>query len=41
MQTVTQPICGTPEQAQALLAWLEENKNMPGVALISCCIPHM
>ena len=33
MQTVTQPACGTPAQAQALLAWLEENWDMPGVSL--------
>lgn len=33
MQTVTLPTCGTPEQSQALLAWLEENMDVPGVAL--------
>ena len=33
MQTVTLPTCGTSEQAQALLAWLKENKDIPGVAL--------
>lgn len=27
------PACGTVNQAQVLLAWLEENKDMPGVAL--------
>ena len=33
MHTVKCPACGTPEQGQALLAWLEENREMPGVAL--------
>ena len=33
MQTAKYPACGTPEQGAALLAWLEENRDMPGVAL--------
>lgn len=33
MQKINMPTCGTPEQAQALLTWLEENQAMPGVAL--------
>ena len=27
------PTCGTSEQAKQLAKWLEENKDMPGVAL--------
>lgn len=33
MQNEKVPACGTVDQAQVLLAWLEKNKDMPGVAL--------
>ena len=33
MSEMKQPSCGTQEQATALLGWLEENREMPGVAL--------
>ena len=33
MKKTSVPIYGTQEQTQALLDWLEENRDMPGVAL--------
>ena len=33
MKKTSVPIYGTKEQTQALLDWLEENREMPGVAL--------
>ena len=33
MSEMKQPACGTQEQASALLDWLEENREMPGIAL--------